>query len=85
MEPEGVLGGDTLHGVLIVTTRLEDQDDVTPVFVAHRACALTLYMPAELHDFDALVDELQVENVPSPQSKRYWTLCPAAQVELPVE
>jgi hypothetical protein len=49
--------------------------------MAHRACALTWYEPGDPHDFDALVDALQEENVPSPQSKRYWTLCPAAQVD----
>ncbi len=69
--PEGVVGVETLQGMLIVTVLLEEYEDATLVLLPHRAWALTWYVPGEPHDFDALVEELQEENVPSPQSKRY--------------
>jgi hypothetical protein len=71
--PEGAAGVLTLHGVLMTTVLADDIEEVTLVLVAHLACALTLYVPGEPHDFDALVDELQDEYVPSPHSKRYCT------------
>ncbi len=69
----------------MVTDTAGDQEDSTVVSVAHRAFARTWYVPVEAQDLEALVEELQDENVPSPQSKRYCTLWPAAQVEPPVE
>jgi hypothetical protein len=53
--------------------------------MAHRACALTVYVPTEDHDFEALAEDDQPELVPSPQSKRYCKEWLALDVDPPVE
>jgi hypothetical protein len=58
----------------IFTEKASDHEETIKVWVAHRACALTKYVPGEPQKWEALVVPTgsQPEFVPSPQSKRYW-------------
>jgi len=51
-----------------------DQLETIAVWVAHRACALTVRVPWLDQECEALVDDDQSEYDPSPQSKRYRML-----------
>jgi len=78
----GVLGGLLEE---IVTVRAEDQLLTTELSTAQRAWARTEYVPGLPQDLLALVEELQLEYVPSPQSNRYSTAWPWLQLAPPVE
>jgi hypothetical protein len=62
-----------------------DQALVTALSDAQRAWARRWYVPTAVKVWDALVEELQLENVVSSHSKRYWTEWPWLHVALPVE
>jgi len=62
-----------------------DQPDTTPVWVAHLACALIVKAPLSDQEWEALVEDAQLEyGLPSPQSKRYSTLSPRFELDPPV-
>ena len=61
-----------------------DNADTISVSSTQRAWAVTGYVPALDHAYDAFADDDQFEVVPSPQSKRYSMLCPRLLLEPPV-
>ncbi len=71
----------------IVTVKGLDQGETTDIWLAHLACAVTLYIPEMDQLFEALVcpTASHPEFVPSPQSKRYCTESPELEDEPPVE
>ena len=72
-------------GGLIPTVKgVDDQPDSTLVCVAHRACALTSYVPGFDQLWLAEVEDDQLEYVPSSQSKRYWSEWPWLETAPPV-
>ena len=85
--PDGVEGAETVSVGEMVTERAEDHADSTEAWVAHRALALTEYVPAEAQLLEALVvpTDNHPEVVPSPQSRRYCTEWPRLEVEPSVE
>ena len=70
--PVGVFGVLTVSP--ISTLLPPDELETTAVWVAHRACALTVRVPSLDQEWEALVDDDHSEYVPSPQSKRYRML-----------
>jgi len=74
-------------GQLMVTVSTLDSGETGAVSAVHRAWAITLFWPAVLHEWEAetVPAASQPESKPSPQLNRYCTVCPADDVEPPVE
>ena len=69
-----------------MTTAIElDQEEMTPVWVAHRTLALTLNVPAAVQVLDWVEEPQEERSDPSPfQSNWYSTVCPRFEIAPPV-
>jgi len=71
----------TSVGGYIVMLLPLDQLEITPEWVAHLACALMVKVLLSDQEWEALVEDDQLEYMPSPQSKRYSILSPRLELD----